>query len=721
MVTDIEKKEINNRNTSDAIYFNFSYAALKLLGKNLYNNAANAISELVANGLDAKAKNVYVYIDMSDKEHSIIEIIDDGIGMDYADLAQKYVWIGRNKRNDVDLLEEEKKNVMGRKGIGKLAALYLSNNYYILTKKEDIDKVDQWEINLSVYNDSDFPKLDRVTEKICLVNNSIWKKNTHGTAIVLNDVDLRRNGTKRIEALKRVFADFYLVDELSSSIYVAVRTNKNEKIIFEKVDKFVAFKNFYAIYDNTTKCQYKKINERIAFSWLSKYPHIANKKRDTIIWQGDDFKHRGKKYFKTESGDLVEKEYELTGWIVVHATIESKNALDDKFIRNDIYQPNRLRIYVRNKLAVADFFEMHPSTQVSANYVEGDITFNILDDDDLPDIATSSRQDFLDDERVELLISILDPIINAMFKARTEIGQKIRSENDEYEEYLKKQEEEKRKKEEEARKKAEEQAREAEHKQKEAEQNKKEAEEKQKKAEERAEKERQRARYILNVSGVEDKNIMNSIHSIYNMSNRVKENLDDLSEVVQHSDKGMKKLEKAVMSNQRILSVSKIISKAGMIVDNNDASKQVRLNLFISEYANDVLSCIYDKNDIDIECNVDVDSEYTIKLKPLSFIMMMDNIVGNAIKANATKLNIVVDDNTKEYHIIKFIDNGDGIDKSIDDIGSLFEFGVTTTNGSGLGLFYAKKYINDLKGEIAIVPNEDKGISVVLKFNKQKK
>lgn len=714
MVTDIEKNEINNRNTSDAIYFNFSYAALKLLGKNLYNNAANAISELVANGLDAKAKNVYVYIDMSDKEHSIIEIIDDGIGMDYADLARKYVWIGRNKRNDADLLEDEKKNVMGRKGIGKLAALYLSNNYYILTKKEAVEKVDQWEINLSAYNDSDFPKLDRVAEKICLVNNSIWEKNNHGTAIVLNNVDLRRNGTKRIEALKRVFADFYLVDELSSSIYVAVKANKSEKITFEKVDKFVAFKNFYAIYDNTTKCQYKKLNEKIAFSWLSKYPHIANKKRETIIWQGDDFKHRGKKYFKTESGDLIEKEYELTGWIGVHATIESKNALDEKFIRNDIYQPNRLRIYVRNKLAVADFFEMHPSTQVSANYVEGDITFNILDDDDLPDIATSSRQDFLDDERVELLISILDPIVNAMFKARTEIGQKIRSENEEYEKYLKKQEEEKRKKEEEARKKAEEQAREAE-------QNKKEAEEKQKKAEERAEKERQRARYILNVSGVEDKNIMNSIHSIYNMSNRVKENLDDLSEVVQHSDKGMKKLEKAVMSNQRILSVSKIISKAGMIVDNNDASKQVQLNLFISEYANDVLSCIYDKSDIDIECNVDADSEYTIKLKPLSFIMMMDNIVGNAIKANATKLRIVVDDKTKEYHIIKFIDNGDGIDKSIDDIGSLFEFGVTTTNGSGLGLFYAKKYMNDLKGEIEIVPNEDKGISVVLKFNKQKK
>lgn len=107
---------------------------------------------------------------------------------------------------------------------------------------------------------------------------------------------------------------------------------------------------------------------------------------------------------------------------------------------------------------------MHPSTQVGANYIEGDITFNILDDDDLPDIATSSRQDFLDDERVELLISLIDPIVNALFKVRNDIGQKIRKENEDYEDGLKKQEEEKRKQEEEARRKAEEQAKEAEQK-----------------------------------------------------------------------------------------------------------------------------------------------------------------------------------------------------------------------------------------------------------------
>ena len=128
----VDRNALKARNTNDAIFFNFSYSALKLLGKNLYSNAANAISELVANAIDAKAPEVYVYINMSDKQHSVIEIIDSGTGMNYADLADKYVWIGRNKRNDSELSDSEKQTVMGRKGIGKLAALYLSNKYYMI-------------------------------------------------------------------------------------------------------------------------------------------------------------------------------------------------------------------------------------------------------------------------------------------------------------------------------------------------------------------------------------------------------------------------------------------------------------------------------------------------------------------------------------------------------------------------------------------------------------
>ena len=116
-------------NTNDKIFFNFSYFALKLLGKGLYSNPWTAIAELVANGLDAKATCVRIFIDMSDKKNSEIEIFDNGTGMTYSDLAEKYVLIGKNKREDLSLDEVSKNKVMGRKGIGKLAALYLSSKY----------------------------------------------------------------------------------------------------------------------------------------------------------------------------------------------------------------------------------------------------------------------------------------------------------------------------------------------------------------------------------------------------------------------------------------------------------------------------------------------------------------------------------------------------------------------------------------------------------------
>ena len=696
----------NNRlgNTADAIYFNFSYSALKLLGKNLYNNAANAISELVANGLDARAKNVYVYIDMSDKASSIIEIIDDGVGMNYNDLAEKYVWIGRNKRKDADLLVNEKHNIMGRKGIGKLAALYLTNRYYILTKKQMDLKPTNWEVNLSAYDDSDFPSLHRVLNNVSLVNYDIWQSLSHGTVIKLENVDLRRHGIKRIEGLKRIFADFYLLDSLNTSIYVSVKTDENKTSVFEKIEKNIAFKNFYGLYDNSTYNVKSKILDGIAFTWASTYSHIANKKRNTVILNTQSFPNTaGVKEFTCEDGTKIEKKYELVGWIGIHATIEEKNAVDKRFIRNNVYQPNRLRIYVRNKLAVSNYFDIHPSTQTMSNYIEGEISFDILDDDDLPDIATSNRQDFLDDERMELLFSIVDPIANILFKERNEIGQRIRKENEDYEQRQKE--------------KAEENRRRAEEKAHAATKAKNEAERKQKDAEKRAEMERQRSQYILDVSSAEDKNIMNSVHSIYNMSTRVKRTLDEVNNLDGFPKEGRKKLEKASVSNQRILSMSKLISKAGRVIENNDAIKTVNITEFIKEYISDVLTRFYEKSDIDISCKGDIDSVFNIKIKPLSFIMMIDNIVGNAIKAEASEMNIMLNNSNSEYSI-SFADNGKGIDPLVTDIEHLFDFGVSTTNGSGLGLFYAKKCMTELKGLISIEQNNDKGVSVVLRWKK---
>lgn len=69
--------------------------------------------------------------DPQNDKKSIIEIIDDGSGMNEEDLRSKYAQIRRNRRE-----ENPNDTSAGRKGIGKLAALYLSDHYQIISVKD---------------------------------------------------------------------------------------------------------------------------------------------------------------------------------------------------------------------------------------------------------------------------------------------------------------------------------------------------------------------------------------------------------------------------------------------------------------------------------------------------------------------------------------------------------------------------------------------------------
>lgn len=240
------------QNTENTIYFNFSYFALKLLGKGLYSNHWTAIAELVANGLDAQADSVKIYIDMTNKEHSVIEIMDNGTGMSYDDLANKYVLIGKDKRTDDTVDDELKQQFMGRKGIGKLAALFLSNKYYLLSKTKEYGEA-AWCLDASNVNESDIPHLDRCRlEEINIEAKEDWEKFQTGTMIRLTNVNLTNFGVKSIEGFKARLADFYLLDQLKSRIEVAIVQNKDENIKFSPVEKSIAFKNMCIFYNNTS-------------------------------------------------------------------------------------------------------------------------------------------------------------------------------------------------------------------------------------------------------------------------------------------------------------------------------------------------------------------------------------------------------------------------------------------------------------------------------------
>ena len=89
------------------------------------------LAELIANAYDADAQNVYI-IEHSDE----IIVEDDGHGMSYnnGDI-EKYLNVAKESRTS-DKDEQTtlfKRKKMGRKGVGKLAALSVSENVYIKT------------------------------------------------------------------------------------------------------------------------------------------------------------------------------------------------------------------------------------------------------------------------------------------------------------------------------------------------------------------------------------------------------------------------------------------------------------------------------------------------------------------------------------------------------------------------------------------------------------
>lgn len=415
------------------IDFSMNYYALKTFGKQQYSNAWAALSELVANGFDAGADNVHLYINMINKKKSTIEIIDDGCGMDEADLQNKYTIIGRNRR-----LENPNDNAAGRKGIGKLAALYLSDEYQIISIKNG--QATAWGVNVGGKNDLDIPCLEAINlSEINPICKTIWDDTTRkkGTMLRLLNVDLTRIGDRAIDALKQRLSNYFLFESLDCALYLCVIRKADDAVAFERVQKQIAFDNMSHIYySDISLIDIRKNDFKVEF-----FDRTHNKKVLTVnrIIEGLPADVTGaqpsNKISISGTGTFygVTKSYSLTGWIGIHSSIQIASAQenDDRFIRNAFYNPNQIRVYVRNKLANENVLSRLGLTGTYANYIEGEVSFDILDDNDFEDIATSNRQDFsIVDDRVKLLLEILKGLCRQLIARRQELADKVNKEKE---------------------------------------------------------------------------------------------------------------------------------------------------------------------------------------------------------------------------------------------------------------------------------------------------
>ncbi|MBM7829359.1 hypothetical protein JOE59_000064 [Agromyces cerinus] len=431
----------------DEASFTFSWLALKLLGRGLYSNPWSALSELVANGLDAGAKNVYVYIDASDKANATVEVIDDGSGMSRDDIST-YVKVGHNKRKDAPKAGVQDTSPKGRKGIGKLAALFLSPHFFLQTAH--VQGATEWELDArdAAVADDDHPALQAVMTTPSTPNDALWGSLASGTRLTMLGVDLTGYGPQSMNALGSRLANQFLIPDGSEPrilLWVNTSTSRAEPK-YSPVEKAIAFGNFADVaqhFDLSTvapaellaspspvKIPAKGLTDDVHEHAPGRFPFPKESPSDEAWSEIEELVDLNQRTYKGVR-------YALTGWIGVHATIDMTAARvnDDRFVRNKYYNPAQIRVYVRGKLASDRLLSQLGLADTYANYIEGEISFDLLDDDELPDIATSNRQDFDEtDGRVTLLRALVRPIVRSLVQRRsalaTQINRQIRVEKE---------------------------------------------------------------------------------------------------------------------------------------------------------------------------------------------------------------------------------------------------------------------------------------------------
>lgn len=670
----------------NTIQFNFSYYALNLLGKQMYSNRWSAISELVANGLDAGATNVKLYINSINKKKSILEIIDNGSGMSYNDLATKYVLIGRNKRLSENELSDRTK---GRKGIGKLATLFLSKKYYIVSKKAGVTTA--WMLDSTDKNDNDVPELIRVNaSEVGIENRELWEQYDTGTLVKLVDVNMSGFAETKFESLKLRLADYYLLDNINAGIEVAYITDSRQKATFEKVEKKIAFKNFFAFFENDLE---NNLSNKLSKSVLipnSKYLEFRNRRRDVVKFSKEDFKNiEGIGRFITTSGESKFFPYELKGWIGIHSTINTNEAKqnDPNFVKNGVHKPNRLKLYVRDKLAVENFLEYLDNTQQMKVYLEGEISFDILDNDELEDISTSSREGFSrEDERVKLLINILKPIISKLMSERNKVATQISAEDRMEDERRLEKEREERRKEREARRQEERKKRIAEQKAEILEQKNEHL------IETNAQLETQNTiqKVMLQEKDPEKQELF--VHELNTISDNLVYTISDLAEDFRKT-KEYDRVSEYIIDFKRSADRLSTIKRQFLKLGTYDLiGKQL---IDIKSYLKSYLKVSPHRKRIIDEISP---GEFGKEIDVFEFAILVDNLISNAIDNNATFINFSFLDNEN-----KLIISSDTAPIKIEPIEKIFDLGVSSKNfGTGVGLYLVKEICDEYNWKIDV-------------------
>lgn len=359
---------------------------LELLGPNLYTNIYYVLAELIANAYDADAKNVYVISNKDD-----IRIEDDGHGMSYKNgEIRKFLNVaGVSRTNENESFSRSgQRRKMGRKGVGKLAALSVSESVDIMTISEG--------------EKSGFILARRPNEGNMLtsisdedINFCYIKEN--GTAVVMRNPQYRLH--KSLDSIKRnILKIFPLVND---HFKIHIIRGKDE-VIVDKFDENIA----------KELCSLIVLGGQNS-NLLNIVPDFFPKHRNELVENRDVYSVP--LTIKDNNGHEHEYNLQIEGWIGAYKTTRGRKSEVTDF------PDNFISLYANKKLGEFNILPIVGQNKLNEVFVVGQLYVDLFELSELPDMALSNRQGYKsDDVRYEAVINyVRDTLLPDILKKRT--------------------------------------------------------------------------------------------------------------------------------------------------------------------------------------------------------------------------------------------------------------------------------------------------------------
>jgi hypothetical protein len=332
--------------------FLFSLEVLNHLGRGLYRSFATVVAEAVSNSWDAEAKEVNITI----TDDSLI-VEDDGKGMDASDFREKFLTVGYSRREDKT--NKSKRSVIGRKGIGKLAMLSVSEKVTIITKKKDSDvtggTVNNTNLDKEIKSKGKY-KLDELSND---EKNSIFTKDT-GTKIIFQKIKTKLNREEIIR--KYIATQFNFIFSLKGNDTFSILVNGTK----------------------VTEDDLKELNDNTQFIWF------LNEK-DTRF--SDKFKNLDReKVIPNTEFTFRDEKISIRGFI---ASVKASNQLLLKGSGGD-FQAG-INLFTNGRLRQENLFDEITRKTLTEEYLYGEVHVDGFDGGK-DDRFTSSREGIIKDD-----------------------------------------------------------------------------------------------------------------------------------------------------------------------------------------------------------------------------------------------------------------------------------------------------------------------------------